>query len=51
LRDNNWLSGTAPRTGHTDLMANNLTPDPFKDLNEKKVEWVAQRIGASAFVP
>ncbi len=38
--DAKWLVGKVPGTVHTDLMANKVIPDPFKDLNEKKVEWV-----------
>jgi beta-mannosidase len=40
--DDDWLAATVPGTIHTDLMANKLIADPFADLNEKKVEWVAQ---------
>ena len=40
--DGDWLLGQAPGTVHTDLMANNLIPDPFKGLNQQKVQWVPQ---------
>lgn len=36
-----WLSAEVPGTIHTDLMANNVIPDPFRDLNEQKVQWVS----------
>lgn len=35
-----WLSATVPGTVHLDLMAHQLIPDPYKDENEKKVQWV-----------
>lgn len=39
-KDNNWLSAKVPGTAHLDLMDHNIIPDPFKDENEKKVQWV-----------
>ncbi|WP_160136820.1 beta-mannosidase [Chryseobacterium sp. c4a] len=39
-KDKNWLPAKIPGTVHLDLMANKLIPDPFKDENEKKVQWV-----------
>lgn len=39
-KDNNWLSAKVPGTVHLDLMDHNIIPDPFKDENEKKVQWV-----------
>ncbi|MFP3596615.1 beta-mannosidase [Chryseobacterium sp. SIMBA_029] len=39
-KDKNWLSATVPGTVHMDLMDHKLIPDPFKDDNEKKVQWV-----------
>ncbi|REC62058.1 glycoside hydrolase family 2 protein [Chryseobacterium pennae] len=39
-KDKNWLPATIPGTVHLDLMNNKLIPDPFKDENEKKVQWV-----------
>ncbi len=39
-KDKNWLPAKVPGTVHLDLMANKLIPDPFKDENEKKVQWV-----------
>ncbi|SEW31474.1 beta-mannosidase [Chryseobacterium wanjuense] len=39
-KDKNWLIATVPGTVHLDLMKNNIIPDPFKDENEKKVQWI-----------
>ncbi|MDN3694022.1 glycoside hydrolase family 2 TIM barrel-domain containing protein [Chryseobacterium tructae] len=39
-KDKNWLPAKVPGTVHMDLMNNKLIPDPFKDENEKKVQWV-----------
>ncbi|SDI20424.1 beta-mannosidase [Chryseobacterium jejuense] len=39
-KDKNWLPAKIPGTVHLDLMANKIIPDPFKDENEKKVQWV-----------
>jgi beta-mannosidase len=39
-KENNWLPAKVPGTVHLDLMDNKLIPDPFKDDNEKKVQWV-----------
>jgi beta-galactosidase/beta-glucuronidase len=36
-----WLPANVPGAAHLDLMANNVIPDPFKDQNEKKVQWVS----------
>jgi hypothetical protein len=35
--DDGWLPAKVPGTVHLDLLANNVIPDPFKGLNEKKV--------------
>ena len=40
--DDGWLPAKVPGTVHLDLLANNVIPDPFKDLNEKKVQWVPE---------
>ena len=40
--DADWLFGSVPGTVHLDLMINKLIEDPFKDLNEPKVQWVAE---------
>ena len=37
-----WLLAKVPGAVHTDLMVNNVIPDPFKGLNEKKVQWVPE---------
>ncbi|MGC8654449.1 MAG: glycoside hydrolase family 2 protein [Candidatus Kryptoniota bacterium] len=34
--------GFVPGTVHTDLLTNNLIPDPFFGLNEKDVQWVEE---------
>jgi len=39
-RENRWLPATVPGTVHLDLMNNKIIPDPYKDENEKKVQWV-----------
>ncbi|MFZ4927736.1 glycosyl hydrolase 2 galactose-binding domain-containing protein [Chryseobacterium sp. Mn2064] len=39
-KDQNWLTASVPGTVHLDLMQNKVIPDPFKDDNEKKVQWV-----------
>ncbi|NML71462.1 glycoside hydrolase family 2 protein [Chryseobacterium sp. RP-3-3] len=39
-KEQNWLSAKIPGTVHLDLMDNKIIPDPFKDENEKKVQWV-----------
>ncbi len=35
-----FYPATVPGVVHLDLMKNNLIPDPYKDLNEKKVQWI-----------
>ena len=39
-KDQNWLPAKVPGTVHLDLMDNKIIPDPFKDENEKKVQWI-----------
>jgi beta-mannosidase len=39
-KDSKWFPSQVPGTVHLDLMDNNLIPDPYKDENEKKVQWV-----------
>lgn len=39
-KDNHWFPAKVPGTVHLDLMENKIIPDPFKDDNEKKVQWV-----------
>ena len=41
--EGDWLSAKVPGTVHIDLLANKVIPDPFKDLNEEKVQWVPQK--------
>ena len=40
--DDGWLPAKVPGTVHLDLLANNVIPDPFKGLNEEKVQWVTE---------
>jgi beta-mannosidase len=35
-----WLLAEAPLTAHTNLLANQLIPDPFRGTNEREVQWV-----------
>jgi beta-mannosidase len=37
-----WYTASVPGTIHTDLMAQDLIPDPFYRDNEQKVQWVSQ---------
>jgi len=39
-KENKWLTASVPGTVHLDLMNNKLIPDPYKDEDEKKVQWV-----------
>ncbi len=39
-KDLKWLPAKVPGTVHMDLMNNSIIPDPYKDENEKKVQWV-----------
>ena len=39
-KENKWLTASVPGTVHLDLMNNKLIPDPYKNENEKKVQWV-----------
>ena len=39
-KENSWLIATIPGTVHLDLMNNKLIANPYKDENEKKVQWV-----------
>lgn len=39
-----WYPATVPGNIHTDLMANNLIPDPFFGTNEDSVQWVADSV-------
>jgi beta-mannosidase len=39
-KEQQWFPATIPGTVHLDLMDNKIIPDPFKDENEKKVQWI-----------
>lgn len=39
-KESKWLSARVPGTVHLDLISNSIIPDPYKDENEKKVQWV-----------
>jgi len=39
-KENSWLTATVPGTVHLDLIDHKIIPDPYKDENEKKVQWV-----------
>lgn len=39
-KDKSWLPAKVPGTVHLDLMNNKVIPDPYKDENEKKVQWI-----------
>lgn len=39
-KDPNWLPAKVPGTVHLDLMNSKMIPDPYKDENEKKVQWI-----------
>lgn len=39
-KDQKWFTAIIPGTVHLDLMNNKIIPDPFKDENEKKVQWI-----------
>lgn len=39
-KETKWMSATVPGTVHLDLMKNNVIPDPYRDENEKKVQWI-----------
>ena len=38
-----WFQASVPGCVHTDLMKNNLIPDPFFGTNEAKVQWIGER--------
>lgn len=38
-----WRAATVPGTVHTDLLHHKLIPDPFRDANEKGVQWVDKK--------
>ncbi len=41
--DSKWFNAKVPGCIHLDLLEHRLIPDPFIDLNEKEVKWVADR--------
>jgi beta-mannosidase len=40
LTESNWFPAKVPGTVHTDLLANQLIPDPFFGANEKQLQWI-----------
>ena len=38
-----WFPATVPGTVHTDLLKNDLIPDPFYGCNEKDLQWIGER--------
>ncbi len=40
ISDNKWFAAQVPGTVHTDLLANQLIPDPFFGTNEKQLQWI-----------
>jgi beta-mannosidase len=38
--EDQWLPAQVPGCVHTDLLQNNLIPDPFVGLNEREVQWI-----------
>ncbi len=41
--DKVWYPAVVPGTVHTDLMQNNLIPDPFIGFNEDSVQWIEDK--------
>ncbi|WP_343686976.1 beta-mannosidase [Chryseobacterium gleum] len=39
-KEQSWLPAKVPGTVHLDLVNNKMIPDPYKDENEKKVQWI-----------
>ncbi|MCJ8154630.1 glycoside hydrolase family 2 protein [Chryseobacterium sp. SSA4.19] len=39
-KEKKWFSASVPGTVHLDLMNNKIIPDPYKDENEKKIQWI-----------
>ncbi|MDD2600836.1 MAG: glycoside hydrolase family 2 protein [Kiritimatiellae bacterium] len=40
VRGRNWYPATVPGVVQSDLMANDVIPDPFVGMNERAVQWV-----------
>ena len=38
-----WYAATIPGSIHTDLLKNNIIPDPFFRSNESKLQWITER--------
>jgi len=38
-----WYPATIPGVVHTDLLANDLIPDPYWENNEKELQWIEDR--------
>jgi len=41
--NNDWLKAEVPGNNFSDLLSNNIIPDPFYGTNEDSVQWVAKR--------
>ena len=41
--NNDWLKADVPGNNFSDLLSNNIIPDPFYGTNEDSVQWVAER--------
>lgn len=39
-QEQSWMPANIPGTVHLDLIENKIIQDPFKDENEKKVQWI-----------
>ncbi|WPO83921.1 glycoside hydrolase family 2 protein [Chryseobacterium sp. JJR-5R] len=39
-KETSWQAATVPGTVHLDLLDHQVIPDPYKDENEKNVQWV-----------
>ncbi len=42
LGANEWHAATVPGTVHTDLLNNQLIPDPYSRANEKQLQWIGE---------
>lgn len=42
LKNEEWMEANVPGSNYTDLLRLNKIPDPFVELNEKDVYWVAE---------
>ena len=41
VSDQKWYQAQVPGCIHTDLLNNNLIPDPFYGTNEKDLQWIS----------